>query len=270
MKLAISNLTWEYQEDEKVKDILLDMSVNAIEVAPTKIWNNPLDANDNDVEQYRKYWNSNGVSIIALQSLLFGRMDLEIFSNKQKRKETISYLSRIIEIGAGIGAKAFVFGSPKNRLIGDMTYTEAMSIAIDFFHQLGEKAHQYSTQFCIEPNPKDYGCDFITNTDEGIAIVKEVGHPGFGLHLDAGGMTLNNENIEASIDKAAPYIAHFHISEPQLNMVKSGKVNHEGLAKALKGINYQNYVSIEMKPGLNESNLVTVRKSLEFVREIYL
>jgi D-psicose/D-tagatose/L-ribulose 3-epimerase len=269
MKLAISNLTWEFHEDEKVKDILHDMSVNAIEIAPTKIWNNPLEATDYDVEQYRKYWNSNGVSIIALQSLLFGRMDLEIFSTKQKRQDTIRYLCRVIEIGAGLGAKVFVFGSPKNRLIGDIPYTEAMNIAVDFFHQLGEKALQYSTQFCVEPNPKDYGCDFITNTEEGITIVKEVAHPGFGLHLDVGGMTLNNENIEESIDKAAPYLAHFHISEPQLNMVQPGQVNHVGFAKALNGINYQNYISIEMKPGLNKSNLDTVRKSLEFVREIY-
>jgi D-psicose/D-tagatose/L-ribulose 3-epimerase len=269
MKLSISNLTWELDEDEVVKDILSDMSVNAIEIAPTKIWGNPLEVSNQVVKTYREYWNSRGVNIIALQSLLFGRGDLSIFSEEKKRKETLNYLFKIIEIGAALGAQAFVFGSPKNRQIGEMEYAPAMEIAIEFFHQLGEKANQYSTVFCIEPNPRVYGCDFINNTEEGIELVKEVGHPGFGLHLDAGGMTLSNESIEKSLEKAAPYLAHFHISEPQLNMVQNGLVNHKGFAKSLKKINYQKYISIEMKPGLNKSNIETVRKGLEFIKEIY-
>jgi D-psicose/D-tagatose/L-ribulose 3-epimerase len=269
MKLAISNLTWEYQEDEAVKEILLDKSVTAVEIAPTKIWQNPLEAEAESVQRYRGYWNTNGVNIVALQSLLFGRGDLQIFSDVQLRKQAIEYLGKIIEIGAGLGAKAFVFGSPKNRLVGDMNYKKALEIAIEFFHQLGEKAHQYSSVFCIEPNPKDYGCNFINTTEEGIQLVKEVGHPGFGLHLDAGGMSLAHENIAKSIDQAAPYLAHFHISEPNLNMVQQGSVQHELFAQALNGIKYDKYISIEMKPGLNDSNLTTVRNSLEFVQEIY-
>jgi D-psicose/D-tagatose/L-ribulose 3-epimerase len=269
MKLAISNLTWEYQEDDAVKGILLDKSVQAVEIAPTKIWQNPLEADAESVKRYRDYWNTSGVNIVALQSLLFGRADLQIFMDVQLRKQTIEYLGKIIEIGAGLGAKAFVFGSPKNRLVGDMDYTKAIEIAIEFFHQLGEIAHLHSTVFCIEPNPKDYGGDFIHTTEEGIQLVKEVGHPGFGLHLDAGGMSLAQENIAESIEMAAPFLAHFHISEPNLNMVQPGIVQHEVFAQALKEIHYDKYISIEMKPGLNDSNLTTVRKSLEFVQEIY-
>jgi D-psicose/D-tagatose/L-ribulose 3-epimerase len=268
MKLAISNLTWEYEEDNSVKNILHDLSISAIEVAPTKIWTQPLDVNKNQVADYRQYWENNGIKIVALQSLLFGRQDLSIFL-EEKRQETLDYLGKIIEIGAGLGAKAFVFGSPKNRLVGDMNYNKAFGVAVDFFRQVGEKANQFSTVFCIEPNPKIYGCDFITKTEEGIELVKEVNHPGFGLHLDAGGMTLNNENIEESIEKAAPYLTHFHISEPNLNMVQNGQVNHIRFAKSLREIDYKDYVSIEMKPGLNNSNLDTVRKSLEFVQSAY-
>ncbi|WML41236.1 sugar phosphate isomerase/epimerase family protein [Neobacillus sp. OS1-2] len=270
MNLSISNLAWKYKEDEAVKDILHELSVRAIEVAPTKIWENPFQATEKAVNQYREYWNSNGVRIAALQSLLFGRPDLVIFSDKQKRMETIEYLGKIIEIGFELGAKAFVFGSPKNRLVGGMNRTQAMDIAIDFFHHLGEKANQFNTVFCIEPNPKDYGCDFITNTEEGIELVKEVNHAGFGLHLDAGGMTLGKENIEASVEKAAQYLTHFHISEPHLNMIQQGQVNHKLFAKVLKEIHYEGYISIEMKPGLNDSDLITVRKSLEIVQDIYL
>lgn len=270
MKLSISNLAWEYEEDYEVKEILKAMSVKGIEIAPTKIWSNPVEVNDKDSAKYRDSWKGQGIEIVALQSLLFGRTDLTIFSDAIKRQETLEYLSSIIEIGASLGAKALVFGSPNNRLIGELKYTKAMDIAIEFFYKLGEKASQCSTVFCIEPNPKDYGCDFINTTEEGIELVKEVGHPGFSLHLDAGGMTLSNERISESIEKAAPYLIHFHISEPNLNILQNGFVDHKLFAESLKSINYEKYISIEMKPGLEKSNIETVRKSLEFAKEIYL
>lgn len=269
MELSISNLTWEVNEDEAVKDILISLNVNNIEIALTKIWSNPLDAKEAEIKKYREYWDANGINIVALQSLLFGRPDLEMFSDTTKRQEMLEYLSKIIELGAGLGAKAFVFGSPKNRLVGELNYSKAMEIAIEFFYKLGEKAHMHNTVFCIEPNPKVYNCDFITTTEEGINLVKEVNHPGFGLHLDAAGMTLSNENIEESIERSASYLTHFHISEPQLNMVQNGQVDHKTFSRLLKEINYANYISIEMKPGLINSNTETVKKSLEFVLREY-
>jgi D-psicose/D-tagatose/L-ribulose 3-epimerase len=269
MKLAISNLTWEYNEDDDVKDILLELSISGVEMALTKVWDNPLVAKDNDVYSYREYWESCGIDVVSIQSLLYGRPDLVIFQDKTKRQESLEYLSKVIEIGAKLGAKVFVFGSPKNRLVGNMNYTKSMDIAIEFFNKVGEIAANYSTTFCIEPNPKVYGCDFITTTEEGIKLIREVDHSGFQLHLDAAGMTLSEEDIEVSVEAAAPYLKHFHISEPHLNMVQNGIVNHRKIARALNNINYSNYVSIEMKPGLNDSNIETVRSSLDFVQRIY-
>lgn len=269
MKLSISNLTWELQEDPSVLQILKERNVNAIEVAPTKIWDNPTEATDEQILDYRSFWNKNDIEIVAYQSLLFGRSDLDIFSSEAKRLETLDYLKKIIVLGSKLGGKAFVFGSPKNRLVGETNPTKAIGIATEFFYQLGETANEHSVVFCVEPNPKEYGCDFITNTTEAIQLVKEVNHPGFGLHLDAGGMVINNEPIEEVVEKAAPFIQHFHISEPNLNMVKGNEVVHKQFARALHSIGYDKYVSIEMKPGLNDSNLISVKDSLEFVQDVY-
>jgi sugar phosphate isomerase/epimerase len=269
MKIAISNIAWEFNEDVEVKSLLKEYSVPGVEIAPTKIWSNPLNANNSEISNYRAFWNGDDIDIVSLQALLFGRPDLVIFQNEKKRQETLEYLARIIELGAGLGAKVFVFGSPKNRLIGDMKYSNAMDVAIEFFNSVGEVANKFGTTFCIEPNPSRYGCDFITNTQEGLELVEEVGHPGFKLHLDAAGMTLSNENIENSLINAKPYLKHFHISEPDLNLITNGQVDHKRFSDILKDINYENYISIEMKTIENKSNIESVRESLEFALDVY-
>lgn len=269
MRLSISNIAWATSENDEINKLFDELSITGVEVAPTKVWEHPLEQKQEEILRYRNYWNNRNRSVVALQSLLFGRPDLTIFENGKKREASFEYLSKIIELGASLGAKAFVFGSPKNRLIGDMPKHKAMEIAIPFFTGLGEVAEKFGTVFCIEPNPREYGCDFVCNTKEGVELVKAVNHPGFGIHLDTAALTINEEYIEESLNTAFPYLAHFHISEPYLQKVQHGKVGHRIIAHELMKLNYKQYISIEMRDGLSDSNLDTVHDSLRFVQEIY-
>ncbi|MOA32344.1 Xylose isomerase-like TIM barrel [compost metagenome] len=145
-----------------------------------------------------------------------------------------------------------------------------MYIAVPFFFELGSFAAQENTTLCIEANPKVYGCDFITNTEEAISLVQKVNHPGFQLHLDAGAMELNNEDVYSTIEKAMPYLKHFHISEPYLNLVGTGQTKHKEMAGVLRTLGYKNWVSIEMKSGLSSSNIQSVEKALAFALKTYV
>jgi sugar phosphate isomerase/epimerase len=179
------------------------------------------------------------------------------------------YLKKIIDLAQKLDLKVLVFGSPKNRFIGDMDKNEAYKIAIEFFKELGEYAYSKDRYFCIEPNAKKYGCDFITNTDEAIELIKDVNSKGFRLHIDSAVMAMNSENIKESLGKALPYAEHFHISEPFLELITSNKTNHEEFAKTLKSLNYDKWVSIEMKNNVLSSNVEAAKRSLDFVTEIY-
>ncbi|MNC51307.1 Xylose isomerase-like TIM barrel [compost metagenome] len=101
-------------------------------------------------------------------------------------------------------------------------------------------------------------------------MVKEVGNPGFRLHLDAGALILNGENVSSSIEKAAAYMSHFHISEPFLNLVGNGdKSKHTEIAKALKSSGYAHWVSIEMKNDSTSASVDNVKKALAYALEVY-
>jgi D-psicose/D-tagatose/L-ribulose 3-epimerase len=269
MKLAISNLAWQPQEETKVAEILQQLKIDGVEIAPTKIWQNPLLATKTEIDNYRRFWQSYNIEIVALQSLLFGRTDLTIFVNKAKRQETLDYLTKVIKLGSSLGAKILVFGSPKNRQIGNLSDREVAAIAIPFFRELGDLAAKYKMFFCIEPNPIIYDCDFINNSRQGIELVTDVNSRGFRLHLDAAGMTLSKENIPIALANCYSKLRHFHISEPYLQTIGEGEVEHELFARSLRGLHYNNWVSIEMRAQYPDNNLTNVTKALKIAIQHY-
>jgi sugar phosphate isomerase/epimerase len=179
-----------------------------------------------------------------MQALLFGQPGLTLFDGAETAERTIDYLGRIIRLAGWLGAEALVFGSPKNRLAAGKPLAEVWGTAVGLFRRLGALAERHGTVFCIEPNPPEYGCDFVTRVAEGAALVGEVGHAGFGLHLDAGGMALTGDSL-VGLGPVRP--RHFHISEPHLVPTGTGGAPHTRYAEQLRRMGYDRWYSIEMR-----------------------
>lgn len=269
MKLAISNIAWRPDEDAEVTALMHEYSVTGIEIAPTKIWQDPTSVSDSDIKSYAARLTKKGIEIISMQALLFGHPELTIFDSGVQRKKTFGYLQKIIRLGGLLGAGPLVFGSPKNRLIRNMDKAIAMEIACEFFTSVGKCAINHDCIFCIEPNPEAYGCDFITTSGQAREIVNLVNHPGFGLHLDAAAMTMSNEDIVNQLPLAIPMLRHFHISEPHLEIVGTGKVDHKLFAELFSNSEYGNWHSIEMRQQEHGNNVENIAEALCFVHRTY-
>lgn len=267
MKLSISNIAWEPNEDKEVFELIEKYSFGGVELAPPKLFKDSSNVSDQAIKDYLDYMKPYNFKFPAMQSLLFGKPELKIFDDS--RNDTLVYLKKIIDLAQKLDVKVLVFGSPKNRFIGNMDRNEAYQIAIEFFKELGDYACSKDRYFCIEPNAKEYGCDFITNTDEAVALVQSVDSKGFRLHIDSAVIAMNNENIEDLLTKALPYMEHFHISEPFLELIIHDKTNHQEFYRVLKKLKYDKWVSIEMKNNVLTSNVDAVNRSLEFVSKIY-
>ena len=267
MKLAVSSIAWNPSEESAVADLLAAHGVPGVELAPTKLFaGNPLDATPVQVAAVRAFWHSRGIEIVALQALLFGRPELRVFDDS--RPQTLEYLKGIIRLGAALGARALVFGAPKNRARGALPAAGAWSIAIEFFRELGEEARRAGTCLCIEPNPSQYGADFCTDSVQALALVSAVASPGFGLHLDSACALLASEDLPARIAASALQLRHLHISEPQLAPVApGGTADLPSIGVALRGINYRHSVSIEMVAGPGGGNVARVETALFHLRE---
>lgn len=260
MQLAVSNIAWEPREDGAVAELLRRHGVGGVEIAPTKWREHPLDATPSDIAAYRRYWEDAGLPIVALQSLLFGHPEMQLFDSGPARQAMLDYLRRMIDLGADLGASALVFGSPKNRRRGSMPFGDAMQIARDFLRELGETARARDVLFCVEANPPSYGCDFITTTAEAVELCNLVGDESVRVNIDLGGMTIEREDARQAIRAAAPLLGHVHASEPHL--AELGAADHETAAHALSEIEYAGWVSIEMRAVEGRDNVAAVERAV--------
>lgn len=90
MKLSISNIAWDLSEENKVMDIMRSYNLNGIEIAPTKLWEIPIDLSDQTITDYLKKTESFGLRIVAMQSLLFNRMIFVYLRIKTPEKRRMS------------------------------------------------------------------------------------------------------------------------------------------------------------------------------------
>jgi D-psicose/D-tagatose/L-ribulose 3-epimerase len=270
MKLAISNIAWTPNEEPAVAKALQRLGVRYVEIAPTKVWDDPLTVSDEQITEYLDFWKAHDIEVVAFQSMLFPRPDLKLFSDEANRAETLTYLKAFIKLAGKMQARVMVFGSPKNRQRGDMPDEEANAIAIPLFAELGNEAQQHNVRFCIEPNAPQYACDFVTTAEQGINLVNAVSNPGFGLHLDIACMTLAGDDPTAAITAAGSSIQHFHISSPMLESVaERPDVDHAAAGKALQAVGYDKFVSIEMRPEAEGTNLVRVEQAVVLANKYY-
>jgi D-psicose/D-tagatose/L-ribulose 3-epimerase len=269
MKLAVSNIAWTAEEEPEVAAALQEMGVRYVEIAPTKIWDDPLSVTDAQIQEYKDFWAKHDIEIVAFQSMLFGRMDLTVFDDEQTRQKTIDYLNTFIQLAGRIGAQVLVFGSPKNRQVKNISQDEAWQIAKKFFGTLGHSAITNQTNLCIEPNAKEYECNFVTTAAEGLKLVEEVDNLGFELHLDAAIMSMEGDDPASSIQNAKQHLRHFHISAPMLQPIEEEKVDHQAFADALRSINYQHFASIEMRPGDPGQNVERVKAAVQIAQKYY-
>lgn len=266
MKLAISNIAWPSEADSEVLATLQAHRVSAVEIAPTRIWPN-WQVQQAEAIALREDLLAQGLSCSSLQAIVYGQPDLKLFGTVAEKKALVNHLKFVVDIAVALGAGPLVFGAPKNRDKGDRDQQTAFKEAVDIFSEVGDYYAQRGACLCIEPNPPAYSCNFITNSQSGVELVRAVNSPGFRLHLDAAGMYLAEEDIPQSIRAAADVLEHFHISEPNLGDFANPQVPHRQVAQALQDIGWNKWVSIEMRA--TQQPVSSVQQALTTVQELY-
>ena len=269
-ELAVSSIAWTNEEEPAIAQKLIELGIQHVEIAPTKIWSDPTTTSFEEAREYVEWWKERGIRVSAFQSMLFSRPDLKIFEGRALYNESFDYLKKFLDLAGVMDVKRLVFGSPKNRHRGNKSLEEANEIAVKFFGDLGKIASDNNTILCIEPNAPQYGCDFITNANEGAEIVRKINEPGLKLHLDTACMALAGDDLAESIRSTKDIVEHFHISSPMLEQVEQREdVDHVSASRALNEIGYDNLISIEMRPGESGTNVQRIEKAVKFAQATY-
>ncbi|HMF78568.1 MAG TPA: sugar phosphate isomerase/epimerase family protein [Bryobacteraceae bacterium] len=267
MKLAVSNIAWSGPFEEEAVQALRALGVEALELAPTRPWPDWVDASAENAAIVRKQYSARGLSIPSMQAILFGKPQCKLFGADSERDSLLKHLRFCADLAVGLGAQSLVFGAPKNRDLNGLTPEQAFDSARETFAAVAGYYHAKGVCLCLEANPPQYGCTFITNSREASRLVTAVDSPGFRLHLDTACMFLAGEDIPAAIDSSRDILQHFHASEPNLGDFGAPLVDHASAARALRSINYSNWISLEMREA--QQPVAALRDAVRFVTGIY-
>lgn len=272
MNLSISNIAWSglglSQELQRTE--LVHHKITSVELAPALTWINPEHVTPRENALVRDFWESCGVSVSALQSLFFDRPDLQLFESAHGRQRMSDYLLKLANSAAEIGASVMVFGSPINRRKGKLSKSEADSIAMDFFGELSLKIEEFNLVIAIESNPNAYLADYLVCPSEVADFLTRLNCKNIRMNFDLACTVLGNEDPLSMLQNLIEFVAHIHVSEPNLDPISKLTMPHREFAQTihrnshlLEGVR----VSMEMRdPGPN-TNLVS--ESIAIFKEIY-
>lgn len=250
MRVCVSHLAWQASERETVAQLLRARGVQGIEAVPGMMLADPWGAGAAEARAVRDWWTGEGFAIAAMQSVLFGRPELQLLAEGAGRKALVDALEHMLKLAGVMGCGVVVLGSPKNRLKGDLAQDVAMERACEVLREVGGIAQDEGTCLVVEANVAAYGGDFLTTHDEVAELVARVGHAGVGLHLDTGNLLLADEghNMPGILTRLAPQAKHVHVSAPQLETLDTVADDvHARLGNALRDGGYAGWVSVEVK-----------------------
>jgi len=267
ISVAASNIAWSDKQDKQAQEILRKAGINAIEVAPTRLFPEVAKATRADIESLRQSWVEEQLPVVSMQALLFGRPELKLFGNTADTKALVDYMTPVINLGGALGARPLVFGSPKNRLKGNLTFAQAKARAKPVFRQLGDLCAAADTVLCLEANAVQYGCDFMTTLEEAADIVATVDHPNVALVADTGNMLLSGDTCD-DLNLVMDHVAHVHVSAPKLAPVLSEAQFIQSVVDCIKQHGYHGVVTLEMLAV--DDNLETLSNCATFLSQLFV
>lgn len=233
MRLSLSNLAWDNEDNEKMLSILKNNNIN-IEGVLTKIGN--WDELTNDVLlDYKKKLDSYNIKMESIQSIFYnitcdGITDEKIVCN---------HIQRLIDICKTLETKVMVFGSPtmRNGIIDD-------SLSL-IFKKIDDLLNNTDITLVIEPNSKIYGGNYFYNLNEIVDFIEKNKLINIKTMIDTHNLKLEGYDPIVELKKYYDYINHIHISEIKLLPITNPE-DHITFSNELKNIGYNKIITYEV------------------------
>ena len=121
---------------------------------------------------------------------------------------------------------------------------------VEMFKPVAEHAEKEGVLLLVEPEP---GL-LIETCDQFLEFMQHVDSPAVGMNYDVGHAYCVGDDAAATIPKVAKYIRHFHLEDIAATRVHAhlipgeGAIDFASALRAIKGIGYAGWVTIELYP----------------------
>jgi len=270
MRFAICNELFEGWPLERVLEYCAEIGYDGVEVAPFTLADDIRTLPADRVAALREASEKAGIPIIGLHWLLTKPDGLSINGpDRAARIETIDFMCALVHLCRDLGGDVMVFGSPKQRNVGEGdTYEAVWQRSIDSFKAVGAEAARCGVTLALEPLTHRE-TNFLRTKDETVKLIEAVGSPAVRLHLDVKAMVGQEESPpETIIRESAEHLAHFHANDVNLRGPGFGDVDFAPIAAALNDIDYGGFVSVEVFDYSPDPETVATQ-SLAYLKDVF-
>ncbi|MDB4632029.1 sugar phosphate isomerase/epimerase [bacterium] len=267
MQFGICNETFKDWPFDKAFAYAKDLGYTGIEIAPFTIDKDVRKISPAKRSEVKELAAKFGLEVIGLHWLLAFTEGFYLTTpDASIQNATTNYLKSLADLCGDLGGKVMVLGSPQQRnLLPDVSLEQATEIAAKVIGDAAAAFADNNVTLAIEPLGPEEG-DFLLTADLGIDLAKRIDHPNVKLHLDVKAMSAETKPIPQIIRDSRDYVVHFHANDPNKRGPGMGEVDFAPIFEALREINYENWVSVEVfdyEPGIE--NLAS--KSIEYMKK---
>lgn len=270
MKFAICNETFQDRGFPEQCQAAQAAGYTGLEIAPFTLADQLSDITEAEIASYRGAAADHGLEIVGLHWLLAKTEGYHLTSpDPATRTATIDYAQRLADLCSALGGTIMVWGSPQQRSLEDgWDYEESFQRAVDVLHPAAEHCAKLGITIAMEPlAPSE--TNFLNTAEETVRLIESVGQPSLKLHLDVKAMSSEEKGLGALVLDNREHVAHYHANDPNLLGPGMGEVDHTPAAAALKEIDYQGWVSVEVfKYEPSPDDIAKV--SMDYLRKVYL
>jgi hydroxypyruvate isomerase len=217
-----------------------------------------------------EFWSRQGKDMnITLALKMALRLDVAAFLASRasmvdpaQRQEFLADVTRAASLAVDLAcANLIVTSGPA---MPGVPYDEQRWHLVDVLKEAAETAADADVTLVLEPlNQIDHPGSFLSSSDEGFAIVREVGSPHVRLLFDIYHQQISEGNLTQRIVDNLDLIGHIHVADvPGRHEPGTGEINYEHLFGVLRERGYRGYVGLEYHP------LVDPAASLRAVRAL--
>lgn len=207
-----------------------------------------------DVPLLRKAVEDNGLSVAICGA--FGPTRDISNDDPAVRSNGKKYIVDCIQLAEAVGS-TLVSGPlysavGKTRLVSADQKARERAWCIEHLREVGKVAGDAGVTLGIEPLNR-FETDMINLVEQAIALIHDVGHPAYRVHLDTFHANIEEKSIPDAIRMAGNLLGHFHACENDRGTPGTGHIDWPGIRDALRDIDYDGPVVIEsFTPGAVE------------------
>lgn len=169
------------------------------------------------------------------------------------RRQRVDHTIAALKMAAKLNAPS-ITTEPGGPLEKGMTRAAAMDTFVEGLTEALKMAENEGVLLLVEPEPDL----LVENADQFLELAQRVNSKAFGLNFDVGHFFCVGDPLPETVKRLKDYIKHVHLEDIAATRVHEhlipghGAIDFLGVISALKSINYDGWLTVELYPYLDD------------------